>query len=271
MSRPLITIVAVALLSTALFAAEKVQAKAKTLADRKAEKVAARDKYEREQGGEVIRPGTMKGRLLIANAQKLIDPFEIEEIRDFLWDQLSFKIDVEMSEMVTPETVGATLRKSGAICGVFLVEDKNLPILLMAPEDHWAIVNCSRLAEGAKTSKYIEMRIKKEIVRAFTLVCSGGSSMYPNSMFDAISSASDLDRIGQIEFKMDNLDRFRNHLAPLGATPAIHMSYANAVYEGWAPAPTNAIQRKIWDEAHAPPSKPIKITYDKDKQKPLVK
>ena len=90
-------------------------------------------------------------------------------------------------------------------------------------------------------------------------------------MFDAISSASDLDRIGMIEFKMDNLDRFRNYLAPLGVTPATHMSYANAVYEGWAPAPTNAVQQKIWDEAHTPPSKPIKITYDKGKQKPVVK
>ena len=261
----------VAVLSAASLVAAVKAPKPKTVAERRAEKAAEAAKRMQEDGGEAIRPGTMKGHLLIANAQKLVDPFEIEEIRDFLWDQLNFRIEIRESKPVNPTTVVEALRTSGAGCGVFLVEDPSLPILLLAPEDHWAIVNCTRLAEGAKTQKYVDMRVKKELVRAFSLVCSGGSSTHAGSMFGAIKTASDLDGFPAIEIPFDILDRFNHYLKPLGVTPAERMPYASAVYESWCPAPTNKWQKLIWDQAHTPPTKPIKITYDKDKQKPVVK
>ncbi len=56
-----------------------------------------------------------------------------------------------------------------------------------------------------------------------------------------------------------------------GVTQGKHTVYLVACQEGWAPPPTNEYQKAIWDKVHATPSKPIKITYDKDKQKPVVK
>jgi len=40
-----------------------------------------------------------------------------------------------------------------------------------------------------------------------------------------------------------------------------------ACQEGWAPAPTNDIQKAIWNEVRQLPAKPIKIEFDPAKGK----
>ena len=43
--------------------------------------------------------------------------------------------------------------------------------------------------------------------------------------------------------------------------------YSRACREGWAPPPTNDVQRTIWKQVHAVPDKPIKIEFDPKKDK----
>ena len=52
-------------------------------------------------------------------------------------------------------------------------------------------------------------------------------------------------------------------MEPLGVRPAIYDTYDRACQEGWAPAPTNDVQKAIWDEVHEMPTEPIKIKYQK--------
>ena len=184
-AKPLV-FAALGVMSTMSFAAVKQPKPAPTLEERKAAKAAREFERLKEDGGEVIRPGTMKGWILIANGQTLVDQFEIEEARDYLWDTLNFNIKVEKSEKVTPQNVTEALAKSGANAAVFITEDAALPILLLAPEERWAIVNATKLAEGAKTPKYTEMRLKKEVVRAFVYLCGGANSSYSGSMMACV-------------------------------------------------------------------------------------
>ena len=44
-------------------------------------------------------------------------------------------------------------------------------------------------------------------------------------------------------------------------------TYHEACLEGWAPAPTNDVQRRVWDRCHALPDKPLKIEFDPKKGK----
>lgn len=254
MNTKLLITAALAVASTMAFGTVKPPKPAPTLEERKAAKAARELQRLNEDGGEVIRPGTMKGWILIANGQTLVDQFEIEEARDYLWDTLNFNIKVAKSEKVTPQTVTEALAKSGANAAVFITEDPALPILLLAPEERWAIVNATKLAEGAKTPKYTEMRLKKEVVRAFVYLCGGANSSYGGSMMGAVKKPADLDRFAEIELPMDVLMRFNTYMKGIGVTPAERAPYIFALEEPWCPPPANEYQKKIkadWEETQA--------------------
>jgi hypothetical protein len=55
-------------------------------------------------------------------------------------------------------------------------------------------------------------------------------------------------------------------MKPLGVLPAQRATDMKACQEGWAPAPTNDVQKAIWEKVKAEksekPSKPIKVNYD---------
>ena len=42
-------------------------------------------------------------------------------------------------------------------------------------------------------------------------------------------------------------------------------TYKKACQEGWVSAPTNDIQKAIWDKVHAAPKNPMKIEFDSKK------
>ena len=67
------------------------------------------------------------------------------------------------------------------------------------------------------------------------------------------------------------LNRFKPYLSGYGIIPYRLTTYRQACQEGWAHSPTNEYERYAWEDVHAMPSKPLKITYDKDRQKPVVK
>ena len=237
-----------------LFADAKKTKKTLTIAERKAQKAALHLQRLKDDGGEIIRPGTMKGTILIANAQSLVDQFEVEEARDYLWDTLNFNIKVEKHEKVTPETAVVALEKSKANLALFIIEDSALPTLLVAPEEKWAIINASKLAAGAKTPMYTIMRLKKEIVRGFVYLCGGASSSYPGSMMGAVSKPSDLDRFAKIDLPIDVLMRFNIYLRKFGVTPAERVPYLFALDEPWCPPPADEYQKAVksrWEAERA--------------------
>ena len=53
--------------------------------------------------------------------------------------------------------------------------------------------------------------------------------------------------------------------ATQGVTVRATTNYKTACREGWAPAPTNDVQKAIWDKVHAMPTEPIKIKPEEKK------
>ena len=150
-----------------------------------------------------------------------------------------------------------------------LVESDAFGALAIYPEDNRATVNVKPLAADGATGDLLATRLYKEIIRAALMTLGSGYS--PTQCHASIvRSLKDLD---QINPKYVSPDTFTH----LGAMPLLGMqfvtfsNYREACKQGWAPPPTNDVQKAIWDEIHTPPSKPIKITYDKAAQKPVVK
>ena len=50
-----------------------------------------------------------------------------------------------------------------------------------------------------------------------------------------------------------------------GVTPGNIETYETACCQGWAPTPTNDLQKAIWDKVHAIPATPMKIEFDPKK------
>ncbi len=66
---------------------------------------------------------------------------------------------------------------------------------------------------------------------------------------------------------IDMANRYTSYLATLGVKPAHERTYRQACKEGWAPPPTNDIQRAIWQKVHKIPDNPMTIEYDPKKDK----
>ena len=214
-------------------------------------------------GGMLKRPHTQRGRITIINACGEDMSCVLRDAAAEIESQLKFQVDVEPGSF---ELRSPRLKSEAAI---FVVNDPSLPTLLSAPENRWSVANVAPLA--TKDASVFNARVKKEIVRAFALLGGAFMSQFPNPLVGCVTSVSELDAIDDCTLPIDSVARIKTYFTGYNLAPYEPASYVEACEEGWAPAPTNAVQKEIWKSIHTPPEKPIKITYDKDKQKPVVK
>ena len=211
-------------------------------------------------GGRVMKPGTQKGEIVCVNCQKTAKKEWIEEVVSYFGGLTKFSTRLEEGgefSFPAPKLVGDA--------SVFVVDDSRMPTLLTAPEDKWAVVNVAKLKTEKET--FFSARVKKEVSRAFAFLTCGGGSMYPGNIGSGVSGVADLDKIVDFRFPNDMATRCRNYMKPFGITPGFVTTYLSACNHGWAPPPTNDVQRAIWNEVRKLPTKPIKIEFDPEKGK----
>jgi hypothetical protein len=78
---------------------------------------------------------------------------------------------------------------------------------------------------------------------------------------------TDLDKITDLDVAMDTYVAVCQSFDSIGIVPSEYGTYQDACEMGIAPAPTNDIQRAIWEKVHAIPDKPITINFDPKKDK----
>jgi hypothetical protein len=253
-------IVAVSLFATAQTTDKSVQRKALTPEERMARRAYARKMMAQKVGGFLSRPGTPQGEIFYVNCQKRIPKEWIDESIRYFTEETKFKISYKEGtfQMPSPEIAGNA--------SLFIIDDENLPAILLAPENAWAFVNVAVIAKE-KRPVFFEMRTKKQMSRAFALLCGASNSQYPRALTRGIIDEKDLDKNPDLRLPVDVLARFQTYMEPLGVKANALVPYRRAVEEGWAPAPTNDIQRAIWDKVHAMPTAPIKIKPETKKVK----
>ena len=94
-------------------------------------------------------------------------------------------------------------------------------------------------------------------MRTFALLCCGGLSMQEDNLLH-VAKLEDAYNLKDV-LPHDVVNRQLKYLAGMNVTPRVRVTYKKACEEGWAPAPTNDIQKAIWDKVHAMPTAPIKI------------
>ncbi|MBQ6010557.1 MAG: hypothetical protein IJL17_18650 [Kiritimatiellae bacterium] len=218
-------------------------------------------------GGSVIKPDTGKGAVRVVIAAQGI-PLDIMD-EPFANMTKIVKIDVKTVQGTKPMLVNAKgeLKKYAAQAGVYVVEDDTLPRMLVAPEEGWAFVNVKALRDGNVPEDHLTARARKEISRALMFVCGCGNA---GAVMQSVTSLVHLDRIPVDTFPPMARNQIIAHLNNLGVEPIHQASYLRACQEGWAPAPTNDIQRGIWQKVRADkergPTNPILIPPPKAKK-----
>lgn len=146
---------------------------------------------------------------------------------------------------------------------LYVIDDASMPMSLIAPEGRWAFVNVAKLAEGrGEKQAFFEARVKKEMARVGCILLGGIGSAYRHNLLSFVASADGLDEFTDDTLPVDGLQRCQQYLLQLGVKPWRTVSYRKACEEGWAPKPTNEVQRAVWEKVHAIPDKPITIEYD---------
>lgn len=229
----------------------------KSLKDMTPEEKAARIKriekviYEKT-GGQVIKPGTMAGRVVFVNSQKRVDTKVIDNDAAFIAKALKIDLQSIQGNKVDLNSAEAALNKIGAQVGVFIVDDADSPhALLLAPESRFAIVNVAPLAADGTSGKKLAERLRKELGRGFGMVCGAFNSKFEWTILGPVTKAKDLDRINEFYLTADIQPRIMPYLAELGVKPYEQKTYRRACAEGWAPAPTSDVQRVIMEQVRA--------------------
>ena len=218
-------------------------------------------------GGMVEKPNSSKGRIVFVNTQNDIPASNIHLAVRSLADILA-KYPVEIAE-ASPANARKLKERFKADIAVVIAAEADAPGLLAAPDENWAVVNVRALTRNLKTeaakAKFYEARCRKEIMRGFVCAAGGFGSSFPGNIMN-VAKIEDLDLCEEF-VPFDKVGVVKQHLKASGVVPGRFATYRTACREGWAPAPTNDVQKAIWDKTHQIPDKPITIEYDPKKDK----
>lgn len=223
---------------------------------------------QRQFGGFATKPNSAKGKVVVLNAQKIVPAADFRAAVDYISKEVNPEIAIVDADAVKTANPMADIVQQGGKLGVVLVDSPDLPALLTAPENRWSIVNVAALKDGAKDAAALAKRVRIEILRGFALA-SGCAFMTrdPIVMKMGVLIPEDLDVIKEEAYGVEIRWTLGMALPTYGITPWKVTTYRQACEEGWANAPTNKWQKKIWDKVHEIPSQPLTIKYEGKKDK----
>ena len=145
----------------------------------------------------------------------------------------------------------AALSGKGA-AGVAIVlsdEGADAPGMTVYPEDRMALVNASRAAPRGTAPDVASRRLSTQLWRAVCFAAGGVNTRSPHcALSSTVLSAGDIDALSARMPNPDACAQVAASAGKLGLGKVRTATYRAACMQGWAPAPTNDIQRAIWDE-----------------------
>ena len=213
---------------------------------------AARRRPVKPSGGILERTTAIKSRqVAVLNEQKIVPAEKMEELvyECRRWSRIPLRIGAE--------SPAATIR--------IVADDGMAEMMVVCPEAFKAVVNVKALAVDGAASEVVANRLRKQIIRAALFVVGAGYSP-SECLARPISSLKELDALNPRMLSAET-EIHLNVMRLLGISEVAFCTYRQACREGWAPPPTNDVQKAIWENVHAIPKQPMKIEFDQKKGK----
>ena len=223
-------------------------------------------------GGLMFSAATGK-HICILNAQNIVPPGKLREAALGVKLNLHSPIEVVNAKGrgTIDEKVAEMLKNPKVGAWVAFVEDDKMEPIAFYPDTGRCFVNVKALEKDGADKDRVAERASKQVWRSIGHVLGAGDAIGGYTVLQRVTSLAQLDAIQAKAPSPEQHNRMVDSMAKLGIEMVKIGTYRDACRQGWAPPPTNDVQKAIWNEIHTPPTKPIKITYDKDKQKPVVK
>lgn len=176
------------------------------------------------------------------------------------------------SEAVRKSLVGDALAEGRAAAkdasGVVMLVDgaEDAPLMTAYPEERLALVNMTALSKGV-SSGVRQDRVEKLTWRAIGHLVGCGAPDGYTCVMKPLRNMADLDAMPNKFIHPASFFKARPYFDMCGVTPARKGTYESACQQGWAPQPTNDVQRAVWEKVHAIPDKPLTIEFDPKKDK----
>ena len=218
-------------------------------------------------GGLVYTQATGR-HICIVNAQKTASTEDLQKAVDavIIHLHMPFAIVSVGKKSDANDAIGRA-KKDGAVGAIVVFDEEQ------GAEKKWIRkdvtlgvyrVNMAVLKRGAGKAVLAD-RLRKMVWRslAWTVGLEAGGG--PSSILDRAATLKDLDAISamtpgplQHNAMVDRLEKREVKMIKVG-------TYRTACMQGWAPAPTNDVQKAIWEKVHALPKNPMKIEFDPKK------
>jgi hypothetical protein len=162
----------------------------------------------------------------------------------------------------------AELKSLGANGGIYFINDKMLPIMLVAAEDGWGVLNMAPIIADTPNAIKINKRIQKLVNRLFANIHGiADPSMMPACVMKHAVGLAGIDALVCATYSPEANSKITAYLHKAGYKQRKCGTYYDACEEGWAPAPTNDVQKKIWDKVHKLPTMPLVILPESQRKK----
>lgn len=212
-------------------------------------------------GGFVESPQPGGKNITLLNAQKVVSGETVDaavnELRRIMNLPLVRQDASPFSEPPWDRAKNLIGNSVGAV--IFLVDVTGYPSLVVAPEQCWALINVSALKVDGAAWDVVADRVEKEINRAFAMLLGASNSLMQPCVMRSVHSLKDLDAVNQSNFCPEPLEKIRLGARSLDIRPFRRGTYRSACLAGWAPPPTNDIQRAIWNKTHELPTNPLPL------------
>lgn len=221
-----------------------------------AERRARRDARIAAEGGLIQRP--IEGKVIrVMTKTDKVSVAQLEETTKEITGLLGFAVECVDGSAQSNQRTG---------CLIVLNEQEKGPTLLIAPEDPWASINVKNLMADNPSADLLKTRVKKELWRAFGYAMGAANSNMQPCLMRPIYGLRDLDAEKVAILCPEPLSGITMSANRLNIAQSRMCTYKHACEEGWAPAPTNDVQKAVAAavkaEAIKNPTNPIKIQYD---------
>ena len=242
--------IALAALSVTVVWAEKPAKKKVNLFEKRKEALARHAETVRKEGGYVEMPST--GLVFrVVDAQKRVPREMVATYAHEIEDRMRFAVEVVDSET------------GGGQAWVEIVDDPSMPSMLVAPDETWTRLNVAWLASDGPTEAKLAGRLRKQMWRATAYALGAGNSMYGPCLMQHIRTLADLDGDNAKTICPEPYGKMTQVADKIGLQSRLRVTYKKACEEGWAPTPTNDVQKAIWEQVKADkergPTNPITI------------
>ncbi len=199
--------------------------------------------------GGMVQSPVIGPAILFLNTQKRVPAASLREAADQI--QKMLRLPCMVSEQVATEPVAdatKALANAHTAAVIVICDAANQPSLLIAPESRWALVNVAALGGKGVSDQVLAERVQKETWRAFGYLMGAANSNFEHCLLKPVLAPADLDALKTKSICPEPFNKIMMQAQKLGMKPSRTTTYRKAVEEGWAPAPTNDIQRAICAE-----------------------